>query len=117
MLILVLMALFKGILTCPFVRLQADRAVLYTPIIGKLLSTVYTSRFASAFAVLYGSGIGILDAMHTVGRVMGNSYVENPAAAEAETEPHHHPGNPGQLLLLQHGGKLRKNRGKHKYGG
>ena len=76
MLILVLMALFKGILTCPFVRLQADRAVLYTPIIGKLLSTVYTSRFASAFAVLYGSGIGILDAMHTVGRVMGNSYVE-----------------------------------------
>ena len=64
------------ILTCPFVRLQADRAVLYTPIIGKLLSTVYTSRFASAFAVLYGSGIGILDAMHTVGRVMGNSYVE-----------------------------------------
>ena len=42
---------------------------------------------------------------------------ENPAAAEAETEPHHHPGNPGQLLLLQHGGKLRKNRGQHKYGG
>ena len=66
MLILVLMALFKGILTCPFVRLQADRAVLYTPMIGKLLRTVYTSRFASAFAVLYGSGIGILDAMHTV---------------------------------------------------
>ena len=85
MLILVLMALFKGILTCPFVRLQADRAVLYTPIIGKLLRTVYTSRFASAFAVLYGSGIGILDAMHTVGRVMGNSYVEKGLAQVAES--------------------------------
>ena len=85
MLILVLMALFKGILTCPFVRLQADRAVLYTPIIGKLLSTVYTSRFASAFAVLYGSGIGILDAMHTVGRVMGNSYVEKGLVQVAES--------------------------------
>ena len=85
MLILVLMALFKGILKCPSVRLQADRAVLYTPIIGKLLRTVYTSRFASAFAVLYGSGIGILDAMHTVGRVMGNSYVEKGLAQAAES--------------------------------
>ena len=85
MLILVLMALFKGILTCPFVRLQADRAVLYTPMIGKLLRTVYTSRFASAFAVLYGSGIGILDAMHTVGRVMGNSYVEKGLVQVAES--------------------------------
>ena len=85
MLILVLMALFKGILKCPSVRLQADRAVLYTPIIGKLLRTVYTSRFASAFAVLYGSGIGILDAMHTVGRVMGNSYVEKGLAQVAES--------------------------------
>ena len=84
MLILILMALFKGILKCPSVRLQADRAVLYTPIIGKLLRTVYTSRFASAFAVLYGSGIGILDAMHTVGRVMGNSYVEKGLAQAAE---------------------------------
>lgn len=59
MLILVLMALFKGILTCPFVRLQADRAVLYTPIIGKLLSTV--------------------------GRVMGNSYVEKGLVQVAES--------------------------------
>ena len=84
MLILILMALFKGILKCPSVRLQADRAVLYTPFIGKLLRTVYTSRFASAFAVLYGSGIGILDAMHTVGRVMGNSYVEKGLAQAAE---------------------------------
>lgn len=74
--ILILIALFMGILTRPTVRLQADRTILHVPIIGKLLRTIYTSRFASAFAVLYGSGIGILEAMHTVGRVMGNSYVE-----------------------------------------
>ena len=60
----------------PRVRLKADRAVLCIPIIGTLLKTVETSRFASTFAVLYGSGVGILEAIHATGRVMGNSYVE-----------------------------------------
>lgn len=35
--------------------------------------------------MLYGGGIGILDAMHTVGRVMGNSYVEKGLAQAAES--------------------------------
>lgn len=74
--LLILIALFMGLLKYPLVRLRVDRAVLYIPMIGKLIRTVYTSRFACSFAVLYGSGIGILEAMHTVGRLMGNMYVE-----------------------------------------
>lgn len=58
LLLMVIIALFAGILMIPSVRLKADRAVLYIPMIGKLLKTVETSRFASTFAVLYGSGVG-----------------------------------------------------------
>lgn len=76
LLLLVLIALSMGVLMIPSVRLKADRAVLSIPVIGTLIRTVETSRFASAFAVLYGSGVGILDAIHATGRVMGNSYVE-----------------------------------------
>lgn len=74
--LLILIALSMGVLMIPSVRLKADRAVLYIPVVGKLLRTVETSRFASTFAVLYGSGVGILDAIHATGRVMGNLYVE-----------------------------------------
>ncbi len=76
LLLLILLALAMGALTIPYVRLRADRALFRLPVVGKLLKTIDTSRFSSAFAVLYGSGIGILEAIHTTGKVMGNSYME-----------------------------------------
>ena len=84
LLLLLLSALFMGILRFPSARLRSDRAVLLMPIIGKLLRTVATSRFAATFSILYGSGIGILDAIHIAGRVMGNSYVETGLKQAAE---------------------------------
>lgn len=82
--ILILIALSMGLLLIPSVRLKADRALLFTPVIGKFLQTVNTSRFATTFAVLYGSGVGVLEAMHTAGRVMGNSFVEKSLGQAAE---------------------------------
>ena len=76
LLLLILLAMVMGALTMPYIRLRADRALFRLPIVGNLLRTIDTSRFSSAFAVLYGSGIGILEAIHTTGKVMGNSYVE-----------------------------------------
>ena len=83
-LIMVFIALSMGVLMIPSVRLKADRAILHIPVIGKLLRTVETSRFASTFAVLYGSGVGILDAIHASGRVIGNTYVEKCLERAAE---------------------------------
>lgn len=74
--ILILIALVLGALSIPRVRLRVDRAIFSLPFLGRLIKTVDTSRFASAFAVLYGSGIGILEAIHTTGKVMDNTYVE-----------------------------------------
>ena len=60
----------------PWLRLRADWALLHTPVIAGLLKTIYTSRFASAFSVLYGGGNGILDCMDITGRVIGNLWME-----------------------------------------
>lgn len=74
--LLILLALIMGALTIPCVRLRSDCALFQLPVIGRLFRTIVTSRFCSAFAVLYGSGIGILEAIHVTGKVIGNSYVE-----------------------------------------
>lgn len=79
------LTLLMGLLKIPCIRLRADRALLGIPLVGKLLRTVATARFSSAFAVLYGNGIGILEAIHTTGRVMGNSYVEQCLAEAGES--------------------------------
>lgn len=76
LLLLILLALVMASLTIPYIRLRVDQVLLHLPVMGGLLRIIGTSRFSSALAVLYGSGIGILEAIHTTGKVMGNSYVE-----------------------------------------
>lgn len=55
-------------------RLMVHGWMLQIPGIGALLKTIYTYRFASAFSLLYGSGVGILKSLDVSGRVMGNRY-------------------------------------------
>lgn len=57
-------------------RLRIHKLELRIPIVGKLLRTIYTSRFATTFSILYGSGIDVLMSMEVTGKVLGNSYVE-----------------------------------------
>ena len=63
------------LLSVPSIRLKADRMLLCLPVLGPLLTIIYTARFASAFAMLYGSGIRILASIEAAAAVMGNSYV------------------------------------------
>ena len=73
MLILILFILSASAVTG--VRLRIGRALLPIPFAGKLLKIIYTSRFASSFSVLYGSGTGILEALDIAGRVIGNEHI------------------------------------------
>lgn len=82
--IFLLTALSMGVLTIPSVRLKSDRTILYIPIIGKLIKTIYTSRFANAFAVLYGGGTGVLEALDVAGRMMDNTFVRKCLKEAAE---------------------------------
>ena len=73
--VLGLLGLGAWILTIPAVRLEKDRLLLGLPVAGRLLKTVYTAQFASAFSLLYASGISILESLDAAAAVMGNSYI------------------------------------------
>jgi type IV pilus assembly protein PilC len=63
--------------TNPLARLGFDRIKLKTPLVGDILRKIILSRFASTFALLYASGIPVLEAIRTTQDVVGNRYVRH----------------------------------------
>ncbi len=57
------------------VRLRIDSAKLNLPVIGDIRRKIILSRFAGVFAMMYGAGIPILEAIRTCENVVGNSAV------------------------------------------
>ncbi len=79
------------VLTAPFVlwfgikfAARANPAVAYTldrykitmPLIGPILKKIILSRFASSFAMMYSSGITVLDAIRSCEEIVGNRPIE-----------------------------------------
>ena len=62
--------------TNPLMRYRWDAFVLRMPYIGNVLRKIILSRFASVFALLYSSGITILDAMRASEETAGNRVIE-----------------------------------------
>lgn len=58
------------------VRLLRDRLLLRVPIVGKLLKTIYTARFARTLSSLYSSGLPIVTALQTGRKTVGNLYID-----------------------------------------
>ncbi|MEO8409713.1 MAG: type II secretion system F family protein [Propionivibrio sp.] len=61
----------------PLARLRYDAAKLRLPFVGEILRKIILSRFANTFALLYASGIPILDSIRTTQDVVGNLVVRN----------------------------------------
>ena len=59
----------------PAFRLRFDGIKLRLPVVGSILHKIILSRFASTFALLYSSGIPILDSIRTTQAVVGNRVV------------------------------------------
>ncbi len=59
----------------PLVRLRFDAVKLRAPFIGDILRKIILSRFANTFALLYASGISVLDAIRTTQNVVGNQAI------------------------------------------
>jgi type IV pilus assembly protein PilC len=57
-------------------RLYFDAFKLKLPFVGEILRKIVLSRFANVFALLYASGIPIIDAVHTTRNVVGNLAVQ-----------------------------------------
>lgn len=59
----------------PLARVRFDGLKLRLPFVGEILRKIILSRFANTFALLYSSGIPILEAVRTTQDVVGNLVV------------------------------------------
>jgi len=67
---------FSSYKTMPPVKLLFDQIILDLPKIGILIRKIALARFASMFALLYSSGVSVLDSLKYCEKVLGNSYLE-----------------------------------------
>ena len=63
--------------TYPAVAFALDRYKISMPLIGPILKKIILSRFASSFAMMYASGITVLDAVRSCEEIVGNRPIEN----------------------------------------
>ncbi len=62
--------------TNPAVEYAIDRYKISMPLVGPILRKIILSRFASSFAMMYGSGITVLDAIRSCEEIVGNKPLE-----------------------------------------
>jgi type IV pilus assembly protein PilC len=67
-----------AVIAAPFVIwFGVDDLKLRVPLIGPILRKIILSRFASSFAMMYASGITVLDAIRSSEEIVGNRPLEN----------------------------------------
>jgi type IV pilus assembly protein PilC len=62
--------------TNPAARYQLDRLKLALPVAGEIMRKIILARFASIFALMYSSGITILDAIRSSEETAGNVVIQ-----------------------------------------
>ncbi len=70
--ILLVIGLNIAIRTNTSARRRFDAAKISMPLLGDILRKIILSRFAGVFAMMYGSGISILDSIKTTEGIVGN---------------------------------------------
>jgi MSHA biogenesis protein MshG len=68
---------FKRYINTKAGRLWWDELVISAPIIGSILHRAFMARFARSFAMAYGAGVPIVQAMVVISRSIGNEYISN----------------------------------------
>jgi type IV pilus assembly protein PilC len=63
--------------TNPAIAYALDDLKLRVPLVGPILRKIILSRFASSFALMYGSGITVLDAVRSSEEIVANRPLEN----------------------------------------
>ncbi len=74
--ILVASAVIFAVKTNSRARLRFDTAKLSIPWIGEIFKKIILSRFAGVFAMMYASGISVLDSIRTTQSVVGNTFIQ-----------------------------------------
>jgi type IV pilus assembly protein PilC len=65
-----------AIKTNPAVEYAVDRYKISMPLVGPILRKIILSRFAASFAMMYASGITVLDAIRSCEEIVGNKALE-----------------------------------------
>ena len=60
----------------PEIRLKFHHRLLTLPVVGKLIRTIDTARFASTLSILTSSGVTLVDAMKIAGEVLSNEWLK-----------------------------------------
>ena len=60
----------------PVGKMQFDTGKLRAPLVGSLMRTIASSRFASTLSVLISSGIPIIQAIESSGQVTNNVFIQ-----------------------------------------
>ena len=63
--------------TNPAVEYAVDRYKISMPLLGPILRKIILSRFAASFAMMYSSGITVLDAIRSCEEIVGNKPLEH----------------------------------------
>ena len=74
--IVAVIAINASIRINPNARRAFDGFKLRIPKVGEILRKIILSRFAGTFAMMYGSGISILDSIRTTEKVVGNVVIK-----------------------------------------
>jgi len=68
---------FKHYINTTDGRYKWHRFIVKAPIIGELLHRSFMARFARSFAMAYGAGVPIVQAMGVISRSIGNDYISS----------------------------------------
>ena len=74
--LLLVAAAAMAIRTNPRARQRFDAAKLALPWVGDILRKIILSRFAGVFAMMYASGISVLDSLRTTQGIVGNTVIQ-----------------------------------------
>ena len=74
--ILILIFIYRRLHDIEKVALRMDRFKLRLAVVGKLLRTIYTARFARTLSSLYSSGISMITALEVSSTIVGNKFIE-----------------------------------------
>ena len=72
LLLMIFYVVWRRMLRNPAVRMRSDAFRLRIPLIGRVLRTINTARFAHTFSILTASGVPVLEAMRTGAEVITN---------------------------------------------
>ena len=74
--IIIAIGISIGVKTNPKIHYQVDSLKLKIPLVGPILRKIILARLAGFFAIMYASGITILDCIETGEQIVGNKAME-----------------------------------------